>query len=123
MILWLDGGAACAAGAAVLLLRDRLASLYGFSPTLVSVLAVTNLAYGSYSGTLAVLASYRQTPRRRAIEVLALANFAWTLVCAVLLMANWRSATMFGVAQLAGEGLFVGALALAEWRIVRPSAR
>jgi hypothetical protein len=82
-----------------------------------------NVTYGLYSGTLAVRVMRGSTPTRRAIEILVLANITWAVVCAVLLLASFRTASAFGVAQLVLEGCFVAALAFAEWRIVRPMAR
>jgi hypothetical protein len=56
-ILRLDASAACVAGLAVLALRSWLAPLYGFPPELVLFVGASNLAYASYSGSLAVLAT------------------------------------------------------------------
>jgi hypothetical protein len=122
-ILRLDAGAACAAGFAVLALRDRLALLHAFPLALVVFLGASNLAYASYSGSLATLAGLRRMPSRRAIDVLVVANLAWTAVCGTVLVATWRSASVLGLAHVAFEGLFVGALAVVEYRLVRPQAR
>ena len=122
-ILWLDAGAAAAAGATVLTLRAWLVGLHAFPPALIVFVGVSNLAYASYSGSLAVRASLDKTPSRRAVEVLVFANLAWTVVCAAVLAATWRSASVFGLAHVALEGLFVGCLAVAERRFVLPAAR
>ncbi|MDC0667862.1 hypothetical protein [Nannocystis radixulma] len=122
-ILWLDGSAACVAGVVVLALHDALARLHAFPPALVLFVGAANLAYASYSGSLAVLASLGRTPTRRAIDILVVANLAWIAVCAAILAATSRSASAFGLAHVGLEALFVGSLAVAEYRKVRPFAR
>lgn len=122
-ILWLDGGPAAVAGALVLALHDPLARLHAFSTELVLFVGAVNLAYACYSGSLAVLASRGRTPSRRAIDILVVANAAWVVVCAAILTATAGSASVFGVAHVGLEGLFVGSLAVAEYRHVRPFAR
>jgi len=122
-LLWLDSGAACAAGCFVVAFREWLAALHGFASSLVLFLGVANLAYASYSGSLALRASLDRTPSRFAIDALVIANSGWVAVCSAVLVTTWRSASPFGVAHIAFEGLFVGALAAAEYRYVRPFAR
>lgn len=122
-ILWLDGGAAFTAGLVVLALRGWLSALHGFAPALVVFLGVANLVYGTYSGSLAVRASRGRRPSRRAIDFLVFANLAWVVVSATVLVVNRRSVSGFGIAHVAFEGLFVGTLAFAELRFVRPFAR
>ncbi|MET0287076.1 MAG: hypothetical protein ABW352_21510 [Polyangiales bacterium] len=122
-ILWLDGGAAFLAGATVLAVRGWLAQLYAFAPALVFFLGAMNLLYASYSGALAVLASRGVPLKRRAIDVLVIANAGWVAVCAGLVAWLWSSASVFGLLHVAFEGAFVGTLALAEARFVRPCAQ
>jgi hypothetical protein len=119
-ILWFDSLGGLVAGAAVLLVRSWLASLYGLSADLVLVIACANLAYGTYSGTLAALAARGRSIARPAIDLLVLANLAWTLVCIALIAHTLPTATVFGLAHLALEGLWVGALGIVEYRRVRP---
>lgn len=122
-ILWLDAGAACLVGATTLALGAWLAELYRLPSTLVLFFALSNLAYASYSGSLAALTARHRTPSRTAIELLVFANGAWVVVCAAVLLATHGSSSVFGVAQVGLEGLFVATLAIAEWCIVRPFAR
>lgn len=122
-VLLLDGGAGCAAGLTVLLLRAQLVRLYGFSAGLVLFLGLMNLAYASYSGSLATRATLlSRTPSRRAIDVLIAANLAWVAVCAAVLVVSWSSATPRGLAHVAFEAVFVFTLAVFEWRLVRPQS-
>ncbi|MCY1009174.1 hypothetical protein OV079_27140 [Nannocystis pusilla] len=122
-ILWLDGSAACAAGVVVLALHDALARLHAFPPALVLLIGAVNLAYSCYSGTLAVRASRGRTPTRRAIDILVVANLAWVAACAAIVALTADTASIFGLAHVGLEGLFVGMLAVLEYRRVRPFAR
>ncbi|MDC0721061.1 hypothetical protein [Nannocystis bainbridge] len=122
-ILWLDGSAACIAGLVVLALRGPLAQLHAFSPALVGFIGAVNLAYACYSGSLAVRASRGRTPSRRAIDLLVAANAAWVVACAAILATTAGTASIFGVVHVGFEALFVGSLAVVEFREVRPFAR
>jgi hypothetical protein len=122
-ILRLDGGAGFSVGVAVLALHAWVAQLHALPRSLVLFIGAANLAYGSYSGTLAIRAALHKTPTRTAIDVLIAANALWCVVCAAVLITTFRSASAFGLAQVALEGLFVAALAVAEYRWVRPFAR
>jgi hypothetical protein len=121
-LLWLDGGAGFAVGAAMLLLRAWLTGIYGMSVELVVFIGAANLGYGCYSGTLAALASMDRWPPRRAIDVLVAANLAWMVVCVVLLLVLHASVGMLGLGHVALEGIFVTGLAWSEHRYVRPVA-
>lgn len=118
-ILWLDCLGALLAGVLVLGFRERLADLYGLPLALVTAVGVVNLVYGCGSGTLARQASRGVRPARRWVDLLIGANLAWTVVCALLAAAWWSEASAWGLAQLLGEGLYVGGLGLVEWRWVR----
>jgi hypothetical protein len=50
------------------------------------------------------------------LGALIAANLAWTVVCVVLAVRAGSGVTVFGHAQILGEGAFVTALALVEWR-------
>lgn len=121
-ILWVDCGAAAAAGVVVLALSPWVARFYGFPRELVLFFGVANVAYASYSGSLAVRARRGAPVSVRAIDALIGANFAWVMVCGVVLARMWSSATAFGLAHAGLEALFVGSLAVAELRSVRPFA-
>ncbi len=117
-LLWLDGGAGCVVGLLVVTLREWLAAIYSFPLDLVLFFGLSNLAYSSYSTTLAVLASTGRTPSVRALGLLVVANGTWVLVCAAVLASTWRSASVLGLASVALEGIFVGSLAYAEYRFL-----
>lgn len=121
-ILWLDAGAGCAVGIGVLVLRDWIAALHRFPIALVLFVGGANVAYASYSGSLAARASAGRAPRRAAIDVLVAANLAWSVVCVGLLVGTWSFASAWGSAHVAAEGCFVVLLAVLEARWVRPLA-
>lgn len=111
-LLWIDCIAAALAGSAVLLLMPWLPRWYGLPPGLLQAVGVANLLYGSFSFALAV-----QHRRPRAlIQVLVVANAGWAMVCVAMAAHFLGTATLFGLAHLVGEALFVGGLAACEWR-------
>ncbi len=117
-LLWFDGGAAITGGVLVVAFRELLAGLYAFPDDLLLFLGLSNLAYGSYSITLATLTSMGKTASRRSVELLVIANSGWVVVCAIVLVSGWPSATAFGLAHVGAEALFVGSLAFAEYRFI-----
>ena len=114
-ILWLDSLGALVVGVLVLALSAPLAELYVLPRALVVTLGVVSCG----SGTLARQASRGMRPARRWVDLLIGANLAWTVVCALLAAAWWSEASAWGLAQLLGEGVYVGGLGLVEWRWVR----
>jgi hypothetical protein len=119
-LLSVDGGAGLAVGLMLLSLRPWVAPFFGMPLGWVTAIGLANLIYGSYSATLAWRAWRGVWPPRVAIDVLATANAAWTVVCAGLLVSFHAQFGFFGLAHITLEGAFVGALAVAEWRWVRP---
>lgn len=112
-LIRIDWIGAAVAGLLVLLFSNWVADLYSLPITLVRALAWVNLAYSSFSFTLAMASREGRVPLLR---VVAVANLVWTLCCFVL-AARWLGeASVFGLAHLVGEGIFVGALGVLEWR-------
>lgn len=111
-LLWVDSRAGLAAGLGVLALSGWLSDWFALPRALLLVMAAANIGYGTYSGWLR-----RRRPRpRAAIVVLVLANAAWALACLLAAVHFAPTASAYGVAHLAGEGLIVGSLATLEWR-------
>lgn len=119
VLIWIDWIAAAVAGVVVLSLRGWLADLYSLPKELLLVIGVTNLAYGSVSFTLAMSSRGGRVPLLRGV---AAANVAWAVCCAVLAAAWVGTASTFGLVQLIGEGILVGALGVLEWRAGTPRA-
>lgn len=122
-VLWIDAGAACVAGIGMLASHEWLAALHAFPLALVGFIGSCNLAYASYSGTLAALATRGTPPSRRAIDLLVAANLTWTAACVAIVVTTRQTASTFGLTHVALEGVFVGGLAVVERLVVRPFAR
>lgn len=111
-LLWIDCTAGALAGVAMLLLLDWLATLYGIPSELLVFVGLANVLYASYSFSLAI----RRTRTPFQLKVLIVANGVWALVCLGLAVRWAGTATLFGMAHLLAEALFVGGLASLEWK-------
>jgi hypothetical protein len=111
-ILWIDSCGGLVAGAAVLLLSGWLSERYVLPQDLLRLIGGANVGYGLYSLFLA------SRPRRSGVLILLLviANLVWAAACLRWAVAYNESASLFGLAHLGGEGVYVGALACLEWR-------
>lgn len=115
--LWLDAVAGAVAGSVLLTWREWLAAQFDFPVELVALNAIANLSYASYSGTLATLTAVGIAPPRGALTTLVVANAGWMVVCFNILARVWAFGSGFGLGYVALEGLFVGALAVVEYRV------
>jgi hypothetical protein len=111
-LLWVDGLAAAAGGVAVLLSGSWLSGWYGLPRDLLLLIGGVNVGYALYSLSLAA----RAERPKALILLLVLANLGWAFVCLQWAVVFADTASLFGVAHLAGEGVFVGVLASLEWR-------
>lgn len=111
-LLWIDSRAGLAVGAAVLLLSGWWSRLYGLPHPLVVGMGIANVVYGTYS----FLLERRVERPRPALMLLIGANATWAVVCFAMAFNFAASATVLGIAVLVFEGVFVGGLALLEWR-------
>jgi preprotein translocase subunit SecG len=106
---WIAGAVV---GVLVLSLRGWLAGLYSLPADLLLVMGIVNLAYACVSFTLAMLSRGDSVPLLRMVAV---ANVIWAVICVVLAVVWFGKGSVFGVASLFGEGLFVGGLGVLEW--------
>lgn len=111
-ILWLDCTAALIAGVLVLAFSGWLSRLHGLPQSVLLFVGMANLVYAAYSSSLA---RQRQRPLVL-IKLLVCANALWSGVCLALLAAYWAQVSLFAVAHLLGEAVFVAWLAAMEWR-------
>ncbi len=111
-LLWIDGTAGLAVGATVLLLSNWLIDWYGLPMILLLFIGGVNMLYGTFSLSLA----RRKERPTGFIKLLVFANLAWVPVCLYLAVSYFNTATLFGLGHIIGEGLFVGLLAVFEWR-------
>jgi hypothetical protein len=111
-LLWVDSLAGLTVGIAMLLLLGRLVRWYQLPRDLLVLVGAANVIYGLYSLSLAA----RARRPRALILLLIAANAAWAVACLRWLAIYGREASALGLAHLAGEALFVGGLAIQEWR-------
>lgn len=110
-LLWIDCAAGAVVGVAVLALSGWLSDLYGLPRGLLLFTGAANLAYASYSFSLA-----RRSVRPMAgLALLAVANMAWAVPCVVWAATYWDTATPLGIGHLLAEAVFVGGLGAVEW--------
>ncbi len=109
---WIDGFAGLTVGLFMFALREPLSAFYGLSAGVVSFIASANVAYSVFGLCLGAL---RRKPRAL-LYWLIFANFLWSVVCVVLLARVSSSASLFGLAHIALEGLFVSGLGFLEIR-------
>lgn len=112
---WIAGATA---GVLVLVLHQWLTALYQLPRTLLLFIGCANLAYACVSFTLD---QRRQGERVPFLRAMAVANMLWAIGCAIMAAVWAGRASLFGMGQLIGEGLFVGWLGLLEWRAGGPS--
>ncbi len=111
-VLLLDWTGAALVGVATIALHDWLSARGGLPESVLIGVGLANLTYGAFS-----LFLWRHPARSIAlIKVLVVANLAWSAVCLYLLSVHWRIVTPIAVLHLGGEALYVGLLALLEWR-------
>ncbi len=111
-LIRIDGTAGLCVGIPVLLLADRLASLFGVPVWLIVVNGMANLAYGTFSTTLASF------PSRSIylVSALSIANMVWAIICFTVGLNLVSTASFLAVGNAFFEGLFVGSLGVLEWR-------
>lgn len=111
-LLWIDCLGGLAVGVLVLTLSSWLSELYALPERFVIGLGTANLAYGTFSLSLA-----RRTVRPRTLlKILIGANLAWALFCVIASAIFASQASVYGLATLLFEGAYVGGLGLVEWR-------
>ena len=110
-LLWVDCTAGALVGVAVLALNEWLSHLFALPREVLFFTGAANLLYASFSFSLAV----RAVRPMSLIKLLVFANLSWTIVCFGLAVLFWEQASVFGLAHLMGEGVFVGGLAGLEW--------
>ena len=111
-LLWIDATSAATAGVAVLALGDWLSALYRLPYPLLAFIAAMNLLYASYSFSLA----RRRERTAPWVTALIVGNLAWAGVCVGMAWRFAGEASGFAMLHFIGEAVFVGGLAVWEWR-------
>ncbi len=96
----------------VLLFTEQLSNLQALPHEFLLLMGAANVLYASFSFFLATR-SKRPMPL---IKLLVAANGFWSLVCICLAVAFADTATFFGLGHLTAEAIFVGSLAVQEWK-------
>ncbi|MEM9673406.1 MAG: hypothetical protein ACFB15_30390 [Cyclobacteriaceae bacterium] len=111
-LLWIDCSAGALVGFVVVSASTWLSDLFQLPYDLVLLMGIMNLVYASFSFSLAI----RSKRPKLMIIFLVVANLTWAVLCVRWAMIHFDTASFFGLAQLLGEALFVGGLAVLEWR-------
>ncbi len=112
-ILWVDCIGAILTGVLLLILSGWIAPLYGLPNWFVIGHAFVHLAYGSNSFSLAV----RKNRPMPSIKLLVFANTAWAVICLIFARFLIGNGSSFAITHFALDGLYVGTLALLEWKV------
>lgn len=111
-ILRLDYGGGLIVGLLLLALAGWLRGLFAMPPLLYFGIAGANLAYGCFSLWIA-----RRPARPVAlVATLAGANAIWGILCGLAVVFLRDAMSIWGLAHVLAEGLFVFWLAGMEWR-------
>lgn len=111
-ILWVDCIGALITCVILLILSGWVAPFYGLPHWFVIGHAFVHMAYGTYSFSLAV----RKTRPMHLIKLLVFANAAWAIFCLTFALFLIGNASAFAIVHFILEGLYVGGLAVVEWK-------
>lgn len=114
-LLWADGIAALLSGLIVFTFNEKIAKLLSLPENLLTTMSIVSLGYSSFSLYLA----QSKSNSKRSITILVVANLAYAIFCAVLLLFLYTNTSVLGVIYLILESLFVATLAALEWRQVK----
>jgi hypothetical protein len=116
-ILLFDSLSGLAAGCLVWVLTPLLLTLHNWSLEFAHFIAISNIGYGIFSGTMFLL--YRKGVRVSPglVTVLVAGNSVWALQCFAQTWRLWGVASFLGRGHLIFEGVYVGLLAYFEARI------
>ncbi len=120
-IIWFDCLAGLTAGVLLFLLAPTIVRWHGWTDGFVRFIGLMNIAYGCYSGSVAILFIARAHIPAWRVLVLIGANAFWAFQCLVQVWLWWGIATPVGIGHLALEAIFVGGLAVVEARFVLPA--
>jgi hypothetical protein len=111
-LLKIDSVGGLIAGVIMLALSGWLSGFHRLPQAGIVAMGIANLGYGTYSGLL----HRRRVRPIPLIVLLVLANAAWAVLCWSAAARYAGSASLFGMVHLIGEGGWVAALAVLEWR-------
>lgn len=110
-ILWVDCLGGLVVGLLVLFGREQICEWENLPLSIVVGMGAANLLYGSFS----LYVTLQQRRPRRLVEMLAVANIAWLLVCLAIVLKHSSEMSLVGFVHVIGEGVYVAALGIMEW--------
>lgn len=111
-LLWIDCIGGLVVGPLVLMFSTWPSEFYTLPVGLLIVMGMTNLAYGTFSLSLA----RRRVRPRALVAFLAIANVLWGALCAATAAVVAKHASALGLAHLLLESAYVGSLGVLEWK-------
>lgn len=111
-ILWIDCLGGLMVGFFVLLFCSLISAWTNLPTSIVISMALANLLYGSYS----LYVTTRKSRSILLVKILAVANICWLFVCISIAVYYWQEVSALGLLHVIGEGIYVAALGLVEWR-------
>lgn len=112
-ILWLDCIGGLLVGVIVIALCWPISRWESLPLSVVLAMGAANLIYGGYS----LFVTTRKNRSLKLVKILSVANMFWLLVCFGILIAHWNQISVLGELHVAGEGIYVAALGIAEWKM------
>jgi hypothetical protein len=111
-ILWIDCVGGILVGCIVLACSRLLSDWENLPLSIVFGMGVANLLYGTYS----LYVTTRNPRPLILVQILAIANMLWLLVCITIAARFWQDVSMLGLFHVLGEGIYVATLGYAEWK-------
>lgn len=111
-ILWVDCLGGLVVGVIVLLTYRFLSDWENLPTSIVIAMGVVNLCYGGYS----LFVTTRKPRPLWMVQLLAAANMFWLFVCLAITITFWRQINFLGILHVVGEGIYVAALGVVEWK-------
>ena len=114
-LIWIDANAALLSGCFVLAFRGQLAPWFNLPERLLFSMCCVSFGYAAYSLRLAM----QKSKPVKWLKVLVAANSVWAVLCLVIAVCFSATATIWGIAYLILESLFVATLAVLEWKQIK----
>lgn len=111
-LLWIDCSAGALAGVLILAFSGWLSAWYNVPRGLLLFMGAANILYACYSCSLSV----RKNRPALMIKILIIANSFWAMVCLGIVSQYYEQLSSLGYLHLLAEAIFVGGLALLEWK-------
>lgn len=123
LLLALDSFGAIAVGLITLTLTSVILSLYNWTHDFLRFIAIANICYGLYSGSLMLMFWKMNLLSRWMVLALILGNSIWSIQCILQAWILRNQVSYLGLGQLIFEGIYVGGLAYLEAKIILPSSK